>query len=252
MINHYYRPKTLKEALSLLKKPNSIPLSGCTFITPKTGERISVIDLQELGLDSIIQQGEFIKIGSTTKLTMLYQSNLFPEMFKKAINLEAPLNLRNMISLGGLLATCDGRSSLTTSLLALDAKFILEPGHESLSISDLLIFRSRAINNSLLTEIQISSRSNFNFEYVARTPTDRPIVCAAMAQWDNGRTRLALGGFGTKPLLVMDGLASDDFISASRITYSHAGDGWATAEYRSEIAAILTKRCLETKSESIQ
>jgi hypothetical protein len=81
------------------------------------------------------------------------------------------------------------------------------------------------------------------FETVARTPADRPIVCAALAQWPSGRTRLALGGYGQAPLLAMDGNEPGGVETAVRNAFAEAGDEWASAEYRSEMAAVLAKRC---------
>jgi putative selenate reductase FAD-binding subunit len=245
MIIEYYRPNTLEAALALLKKPNTIPLAGGTHILTKKNEGISVVDLQALGLENIIEQDSIYRIGSATKLQQLFKYQFLPEKFKEAIKLESPLNLRNMASLGGLIVTCDGRSSIATSLLSMDARIIIEPGQKEIRLSDFILDRSNKQNYYLLVEIRIPILSYFNFEYVARTPTDRPIVCAALSKWENGRVRLTLGGFGAAPLLVLDGLETDDFIPASQAAFSNAEDEWASAEFRSELAGILTKRCIE-------
>ena len=95
------------------------------------------------------------------------------------------------------------------------------------------------------------------FEYVSRTPADKPIVCAALAQWNSGRTRLALGGYGKSPMLAMDGTeaegvdtSSTDYVlrsvqTAARNAFHEATDEWASAEYRMDVASTLAKRCLE-------
>ena len=76
-------------------------------------------------------------------------------------------------------------------------------------------------------------------KYIARTPADQPIVCAAVAQWNSGRTRLALGGWGSSPILAMDGPDSEGIEFAARNAYSLAEDEWASAEYRQEMAGVL-------------
>ena len=83
------------------------------------------------------------------------------------------------------------------------------------------------------------------FESVARTPADKPIVCAAFAQWPSGRTRLAIGGWGLAPTLAMDGNEPGGVQDAAQNACTEAGDEWASAEYRMEIAGILAKRCQE-------
>jgi CO/xanthine dehydrogenase FAD-binding subunit len=97
----------------------------------------------------------------------------------------------------------------------------------------------------LVTHVSIPLNVNLAYEYVARTPFDLPIVCVALAQWPSGRTRLVIGGHGSTPKLVLDGLDAGNVELAARDAYSQAGDEWASAEYRQEVAAILARRCLQ-------
>ena len=240
----YYRPQSVSEALLLLSKPNTIPLAGGTYINIKFRGNYDVVDLQNLGLDNIVVKNKKIEIGSTIKLQQLFQNKQIPELFRTAIKLEAPLNIRNSASLGGLLITCDGRSPVATSLMAFDASIILESNHEEILISDFFTFRSNFPRERLITNIILPFDQPFSFAHVARTPFDRPIVCAALSTWTNGRTRLALGGYGVQPLLVIDGAISDDIAAAARSSYSNAEDEWASAEYRSEMADVLSRKCI--------
>jgi CO/xanthine dehydrogenase FAD-binding subunit len=97
----------------------------------------------------------------------------------------------------------------------------------------------------LITSITIPLNVKLAFDYVSRTPADRPIVCAALVQWNSGRTRLVLGGYGKSPLLAMDGTEGEGLEAAARNAFHEATDEWASAEYRMHIAATLAKRCLE-------
>jgi len=247
MIN-YYRPQALSEALELLKKPNTIPLAGGTYINTKLRGNFNLVDLQNLGLNDFKVRNNKIAIGSTTKLQHLWQNNHIPDHFRTAIKLEAPLNIRNLASIGGLLLTCNGRSPIATSLLALDAFLVLEPDHKEYSLTDFFELRSNFPNGSIITSITFSENPHFCYAHLARTPSDQPIVCAALSTWKNGRTRLALGGFGKQPLLVADGDILDDIATAAFSAFTHAQDDWASAEYRSEMARILTKRCISFNS----
>jgi CO/xanthine dehydrogenase FAD-binding subunit len=85
---------------------------------------------------------------------------------------------------------------------------------------------------------------------VARTPADKPIVCAALAQWPSGRTRLAIGGFGKSPFLAMDGTEAEGIETAARNACHEATDAYGSAEYRMAAAATLAKRCLERLNQS--
>jgi hypothetical protein len=83
------------------------------------------------------------------------------------------------------------------------------------------------------------------YDFTARSPKDLPIVCAAAAQWPSGRTRLALGGYGELPLLVMDGPEPGGAREAARSAFENAGDEWSDAEYRQEAAGILAQRVVD-------
>jgi len=74
---------------------------------------------------------------------------------------------------------------------------------------------------------------------------DKPIICAALARWPSGRTRLALGGWGNAPVLALDGNEPGGVEEVTRNAAAESGDEWASAEYRSEVAAVLAGRCLE-------
>jgi len=250
-MTNYYRPQSLTEALVLLKNPNTIPLAGGTYINTKLRGLYDLVDLQNLSLDKLLVQNKNIEIGSTVKLEQLYKSKNIPDHFRTAIKLEAPLNIRNSASIGGLLLTCNGRSPVATSLLSLDAMVTLEPDHKEILLSDFFSMRSNFPKGSLITSIMVPADQRFCFNYVARTPFDQPIVCAALSIRITGRTRLALGGFGILPLLVVDGDISDDISSAAFSAYSNAKDEWASAEYRSDMAKVLSRRCLTTVNSEI-
>jgi CO/xanthine dehydrogenase FAD-binding subunit len=124
----------------------------------------------------------------------------------------------------------------------MDAKIsIANPKSEIVNIGEFLPLRPRG----LITAITIPLNTKFAFEFVSRTPADKPIICAALSQWSSGRTRLTLGGYGKSPMLAMDGTEAEGFESAARNAYHEATDEWASAEYRMEVAAVLAKRCQE-------
>lgn len=250
MITEYHRPKSLDEALTLLNRPNTQPLGGGTLLSHPQADSVSVVDLQALGLDTVkkngnnpsTSSGQRLEIGATVTLQQLMENENCPGALKRAINLEAPLNIRNAATVAGTIVASDGRSTFATALLALDAKLtIVNPKPDTMNLGDYLPLRP----HGLITSIIIPLNIKFAFEYVSRTPADKPIVCAALAQWNSGRTRLALGGCGKSPLLAMDGTEADGIEAAARNAYHEAKDDWASAEYRQDVAATLAKRCNE-------
>jgi len=255
MIIQYYRPQTLEEALQLLSQADTRPLGGGTVLTQRSDETFSVVDLQALGLGKIHKSGDRLEIGATVTLQTLFESSSIAEALKAALLLETPLNLRTMRTVAGSLVTCDGRSPFAVVMLALDAKMTFAPGKKQITLGNYLPMRVGADDvrpippfrsGNLIMKIEIPLNIKLAFETVARTPADKPIVCAALAQWPSGRTRLALGGWGQAPVLAMDGNEPGGLQEAAHNACSEATDEWASAEYRSEVAAILAKRGLET------
>jgi len=262
MITNYQRPQTLDEALTLLSQPNTLPLGGGTLLSHAQPDPVSVVDLQLLGLNHIHKKGNNLEIGATVTLQQLLESEHCPESLTSAIKLEAPINLRNSATVAGTLVTCDGRSSIACALLAMDAKIemrelgignrtsansqITAPDSRTANIGEFLPIRPRG----LITLITIPLHVKFAFEYVSRTPSDKPIVCAALAEWTGGRARLAIGGWGKSPSLAMDGTEAHGLDTAARNACHEATDEWGSAEYRMDVAATLAKRCLENLTEN--
>jgi len=243
MITTYHRPHTLEEALTLLAQPNTFPLGGGTLLSQPTVDPVQVVDLQSLGLDSLLKKGNEFEIGAACTLQSLLESEHCPTALKTAVKLEAPINIRNSATVAGTLVSCDGRSPFVTSLLVMDAKITIVGGQSSvISIGEFLPLRPRG----LITLITIPLNTKFTFEFVSKTPADKPIVGAALSQWNSGRTRLALCGYGKSPILAMDGTEAEGLDAAARNAYHEANDEWASAEYRMDVAATLAKRCLES------
>ena len=252
MIVEYHRPETLEEALTLLTRPGVVsrPLGGGTAIDRFGPGSLAVIDLQRLDLNKVQERGNWIDLGATVTLQKLLDTPNLPEALYETIRREASHNLRQVATVAGTLVAADGRSPFGTAMHALDAAIHLRPGKEGkdsdqVRPGDFLSFREEMLNGRLITQVTIPLNASLAYAYVARTPADRPVVCAAAAQWPSGRTRVALGGFGTAPVLALDGPEAAGAETAAQNAYSGAGDEWASAEYREEVAGVLVRRCIE-------
>jgi CO/xanthine dehydrogenase FAD-binding subunit len=247
MITGYYRPQSLTEAMNLLSVPHTYPLGGGTVICQKDDETFSSVDLQALGLDKVRKVGTILMIGATVTLQTLLEHKHTHAALKTATGLESPLNLRNMATVAGALVSCDGRSPFAVVMLALDAKLEIQfITNESkvLPYGDYLAVRKEFQHGILITGIEIPVHVKLAFETVARSPGDRPIVCASLAQWPSGRIRLVLGGWSDTPTLAMDGNDVDDLQKAAKNASYDSSDQWASSSYRMNVASILSNRCL--------
>jgi aerobic carbon-monoxide dehydrogenase medium subunit len=256
MIQEYFRPDTLEAALALLARsePVTLPLAGGTTLAGAAHEPIAVVDLQGLGLNTFLAQGNFLYLGAM--LTLQNLRDKLPQVgagaaglsvgLQKAIAHEATYNLRMAASVAGTLVASGGRSPLTTALLALDTALFIQPGDETVSLGDLLPRRTELLRGRLITRLTLPLGARLAYEYVARSPADRPIVCSAVAIWPSGRVRVALGGCGNAPLLAFDGTEAEGAKIAAESAYSRCGDEWASADYRREIAGVLVDRCVQS------
>ena len=248
MIVEYHRPKSVQEALSLLarQQPPGYPLGGGTVLNRGMDAQVAVVDLQALGLGTVSRKGNQLHIGATVTLQGLLDFTGLPGEVYKTIELEATYNLRQMATIAGKLVTANGRSPFVTAMLALDARIELqelEVKPEQVKVGDWLPLRDISKPGKLITMVSIPLNVRFAYDYVARTPADQPIVCAAVAQWGSGRTRLVLGGWGAAPILAMDGPSAEGIEIAGRNAYHGAEDDWASAEYRQAMADVLSVRC---------
>jgi CO/xanthine dehydrogenase FAD-binding subunit len=245
MIIEYYRPKDVDETLELLENQDIAPIlmGGGTAIDRFKTEPMSVIDLQDVGLGKIRGKGNFLEIGAMVSLQSLYEETRVLVELREVILREATHNLRQVATVAGTMIVSNGRSPFISALLALDASVTLLPDEHTIPLSDLLLMRGKIMGSKLITKITIPLNVQLAYKEVTRSPADLPIICAAIAVWPAGRTRVVLGGYGESPALVFDGPERGGEQEAATDAYSHAGDEWASAEYRREVAPILIRRC---------
>ncbi len=248
MILEYHRPENLADALELLSRenPRTVPMGGGSMLSRLRAPDFAVVDLQCLGLNKIETEGQLLYIGSTTTLQQLIEFEGIPEALQDALRdsllHEIALNMRQVATIAGSLVSCDGRSPFVTALMALDARLFWAPGDEVQSLGDYLPLRDNFDGSRLMISARIPLNAALRFETVARSPMDRPVICAAVATWPSGRTRVTLGGFGKAPVLAMDGPEAVGAVTAAREAYRFAGDEWASAEYRMDVAGKLVQR----------
>jgi CO/xanthine dehydrogenase FAD-binding subunit len=250
MITDYHRPKTIQEALTLLarKEPRTLPLAGGTALNQPSQDAFAVVDLQALGLDGMEHKGNSLVLGAMLTLQTLLEFEGISAALAAAIQHEATHNLRNIATVAGTLVAADGRSPFATALLAMDAHLRVVPGEETISLGNILPQPGQFLTGKIITQVFLPANIRLAYEYVARTSADLPLVCVALAQWSSGRTRLALGGYGACPVLGLDGPEPGGAELTASNAFAQAQDEWASAAYRSEVAAVLTRRCLDQLS----
>lgn len=247
MIIEYHRPDSLEKAFALLARvsPKTIPMGGGTNISKQKGEPIAVVDLQALGLDQIHHEGNIIRAGATSKLQKINEDSSAFDNLCRAISRDFSLNVRNQATLGGVIATADGRSVFLTSLLALDAHLVIGRERKEVNLAEWLPLRDQAVNKELILEVVIPQPGGLKWDCVARSPGDRPVVILSITFWPSGRVRAAVGGWGKTPLMLFDGPKQKGIEQVLSSSLSGAEDAFASEEYRREMIRVLAGRCLE-------
>lgn len=132
-----------------------------------------------------------------------------------------------------------------------------------LPLAGFLSYRTQVLGEgTLITEIRMpvpSADTKSNYQRVARTPKDYPIVCAAAAfalkDGIAGNVRVAVGGVAPTPIRLSrlefgverKALATwfESELDAAMADIAPKGDWLGSAEYRKEMARVLVKRAVE-------
>jgi aerobic carbon-monoxide dehydrogenase medium subunit len=269
-----HKPKTLEQALQLVRESDTVIMAGGTaLISEKRRDVRAVIDLSELGLSFIETRGDALVIGATTTLAAVVDSELLREAANGVIAQAAHQThanlLRNQATVAGTLIS-EPAGVFAVGLSALEARVVLTNLQNArieqveIPIADFLAQRATRLQNSIVTEIKITASARQRraaLESVGRTPRDKAIVsvCAAL-EIERGIVSsgaIALGGVGETAWRARDaereilnqGL-TDDVVERAAMAATSAleplGDFRGSAQYRTEMARVLTARALKT------
>jgi carbon-monoxide dehydrogenase medium subunit len=192
----YFRPTKLKEAYRILEKygEDAIPVAGSSFYMGHREELFdeveAVVDIKRLGLDYIkIRKGE-LRLGATTTLATILESEVVKESpFRVLAETVGELNItevRNVATVGGEICIA-GEVDLPTTLLALDAQIVIgsSKGERSVALGD---FHLGYLSNDLkpgemVKEVRVPKlalRTAAAFAKFERTYADLPLVNVAV------------------------------------------------------------------------
>jgi len=262
------RPTTLAEAVRLLRRPNvkTAILAGGTTLVPQARRDVqSLVDLRNLKLAYIKHEGNTLRIGAATTLQDIVESSDALPALAQAARDSAPINVRNVATMGGVVASAGFGAPLPVALLALDAVLVIySPEARQSPLAAFLAYREKLLRDgALITEVGIPlTDARIAFEKVARTPGDAPIVCAAarlrLAATEGSMARdvrVAVGGVGPIPVRLaraeqtLEGKPPTESLiaqaaEAAAKEVNPPSDFLASAEYRREMVRVLVQRTL--------
>lgn len=259
-----HHPTSIEEAIHLLQEPHVRPLYGGVALHREASLEVrAVVDLSQLGLEQHRAFDKGFSLGGMMTLESALQAcrsmeHRYPNagFLADVIKEEAPINLRNTMTIGDLLVERRPNSVLLTAFVLLDAQ--VDANGWPRFIHDWLEAPDVEVKNALITEIALehgAEGARYAFEKVARTPKDAPIVGAMAYIARNGDSvivdaRLAMCGVADHPiplaavdeeLIVTNG---DVEAALTKLYVSPFGDHWGSSEYRAEMAVVMARRVL--------
>jgi aerobic carbon-monoxide dehydrogenase medium subunit len=274
----YIAAKSLDDAISLLAKhPDDAKiLAGGHSLLPAMKLRLMqpkvLIDLSRIkDLSYIKEEGGQIRIGAMTTHFQVEMSDLLrrscPLLPETASNL-GDMQVRNKGTIGGSLAHSDPAADWPAAILALDAELVAKgaKGDRVIKASDFFVeMLTTALQpGEVLREIRIpASKGKVGQAYVkVRHPASGFAVVgvAVNLSIDGGKCQSAgigITGVSTKAYRAakVEGALKGNALDAKTLAAAaaHASDGvdvnsdlYASADYRKQLAAVYTRRALET------
>ncbi|HET7290800.1 MAG TPA: xanthine dehydrogenase family protein subunit M [Vicinamibacteria bacterium] len=275
----YYRAKSVAEAAELLRtKKDARLLAGGHSLLPAMKLRVAspaaLVDIGRIAeLRGIRTAGQGLTIGALTTHAEVAAS---PDI-RKACPLLAEtaaqigdLQVRNRGTIGGSIAHADPAADLPTTLLALDAKATASNGTSSREIAanDFFvdIFTTALQPGEIVTAIGVPGQAGGGAYLKHRHPASSYAVVgvAALVEIVGGRcarVAVAVGGVTTRAFRAaaaeqaLSGKAADDatFAAASEqvrgAIRDPMSDLYASGEYRTHLAVVLTRRALALAAE---
>lgn len=256
-INHYLKPTSLSEACNLLNQnPQAILYGGGAWLKVSMKQMDTVIDLEHVLSNQIIEEKSEIVISALTSLHEIEKSKLLQSHFSGIVSDAASqimgISVRNIATIGGTIMGRYGFSDLLTPLLALGTTLqFYQSG--SISLHDFLTLKKPP--RDILVSIKIPKKDQVGyFKKIATTALDFAILNIAICRNDDfinvavgSRPGVALIPVKTVELINKYGY-SDELMSKIEQPFMEecqfGSNGKASKEYRLQLAKVYLQRGL--------
>lgn len=124
MIQEYYKPATVQEAVELKQSLGAASyIGGGTKINHGSmgGTVEKVVSLEGLSLGGIKVEGDIVKLGSQVTLQEIADNASLPKALSNSARYTYSRNVRNMATLGGSIAAAKANCTILPALIALNA-----------------------------------------------------------------------------------------------------------------------------------
>ena len=253
-IQNYVMAESLEQAYQLNQNKRSRILGGMLWLKLSNIAVHTAIDLSRLGLNAIEETEEEFSIGAMTTLRQLELHeglNAYVNgAVAKAVHDIVGVQFRNMATVGGSLFGRFGFSDVLTVFLAMDAYVELYRG----GIVPLETFANMEKDRDILVRLIVKKKPGcFAYQAMRNQRTDFPILTCAASKVD-GEYRVVVGARPARARVLRDekGLLSGGvneesaraFAAFAAETLPTGGNVRGTAEYRTHLIRVLTRRTL--------
>ena len=180
-IGNYVKPKTLEEAYELNQARSSRVMGGMMWMRLGNARVKTIIDLSDLGLDQIEDEGNVIKIGAMCTLRQIEQCEALKELYgdgiAESVRHIVGVQFRNQATIGGSIYGRFGFSDVLTAFLALDTFVELYDGG-TIRLSEFV--NRRPDKDILLSIIVRKSKRKFRYQSIRQTKTDFPVIACSV------------------------------------------------------------------------
>jgi len=258
----YFRASSVEEASKLLKQHGEdakvlagghslIPLMRLRLAQPK-----ALVDINGIkDLDHIKADGSKVRIGALTRHVEIQNSAVIKDKLPLLAEVAGEVGdnqVRNMGTIGGVVAHADAAGDYPTIALMLDAEIVTN--RRTIAAKDFFkdLFTTPLGADEIVTEI-VFPVANGPHKYIKfrRRLFDWAIVGAA-AQKMNGDWRIGLTNVGPTPVrakavedALKKGAKPEDAAQHASDGLNPSGDLRASPEYKKHLARVLTKRAIE-------
>ena len=242
-IQKYVRAQSLEEAWQLNQNKRNRVLGGMLWLRLGRGSVNTVIDLCDLGLNTIEETEEQFSIGAMATLRDLelheglngYTGGAVANAVKDIVGVQ----FRNMATVGGSIWGRFGFSDVLTVFLAMDAYVELYKG----GIVPLEQFAKMKKDNDILVRLIVKKTPcKIVYSSVRNQRTDFPVLACAVAEM-NGQYRASIGARPARALLLCSEKSEDfaAFVAENAPTESNLR---GSAAYRTHLIRVLVERAM--------
>jgi carbon-monoxide dehydrogenase medium subunit len=258
----YARASSVDEASKLLTKfgEDAKVLAGGHSLIPlmrlRLAQPTALVDINGVkGLDQIKESGGKLHVGALVRHVTIHNSSVVKDKLPLLAEIAAEVGdnqVRNMGTMGGVIAHADAAGDYPTLALMLDADIVTN--QRTIAARDFFkdLFTTALAPDEIVTEV-VFPAANGPHKYVKfrRRLFDWAIVGAA-AQKINGGWRIGLTNVGPTPVratavekALKDGAKPEDAAQHASDGLDPAGDLRASPEYKKHLARVLTKRAIQ-------